>query len=39
MLLTNERLQAKPTIFKAFTGISISEFEALLKQSTPLWVG
>ena len=38
MLLTNERLQAKPTIFKAFTGVSVSEFETLLTQSTPLWV-
>jgi len=38
MLLTFERLQAKPTIFKTFTGVSLSEFETLLMQSTPLWV-
>jgi hypothetical protein len=38
MLLTFERLRAKPTIFKAFTGVSVSEFESLLTQSTPLWV-
>ena len=38
MLLTFDRLRAKPTIFKAFTGVSLSEFETLLTQSTPLWV-
>ena len=38
MLLTFERLRAKPTIFKTFTGVSVSEFETLLSQSTPLWV-
>ena len=38
MLLTFERLRAKPTIFKTFTGVSLSEFETLLTQSTPLWV-
>jgi hypothetical protein len=38
MLLTFERLRAKPTIFKAFTGVSVSEFETLVAQSTPLWV-
>ena len=38
MLLTFERLRAKPTIFKTFTGVSLSEFETLLTRSTPLWV-
>jgi len=38
MLLTFDRLRAKPAIFKAFTGVSVSEFETLLAQSTPLWV-
>ena len=38
MLLTFERLRAKPPISKAFTGVSVSEFETLLTQSTPLWV-
>ena len=38
MLLTFERLRAKPTIFKTFTGVSVSEFETLLTRSTPLWV-
>lgn len=38
MLLTFDRLRAKPPIFKAFTGVSVSEFEALLTQSSPLWV-
>jgi len=38
MLLTFERLQAKPPIFKTFTGGSVSEFETLLTQSTALWV-
>jgi hypothetical protein len=38
MLLTFERLRAKPTIFKTFTGVSVSEFETLLMRSTPLWV-
>lgn len=38
MLLTFDRLQAKPTIFKAFTGVSVSEFESLWRKSTPLWV-
>jgi hypothetical protein len=38
MLLTFDRLRAKPAIFKGFTGVSVSEFEALLTQSTPLWV-
>jgi hypothetical protein len=38
MLLTFDRLRAQPPIFKAFTGVSVSEFETLLTQSTPLWV-
>lgn len=38
MLLTFDRLQAKPAIFKAFTGVSVSEFQALLAQMIPLWV-
>ena len=38
MLLTFDRLRAKPTLFKAFTGVSLSEFELLVTQSTPLWV-
>lgn len=38
MLLTFDRLRAKPTIFKAFTGVSLSEFETLWAQITPLWV-
>lgn len=38
MLLTFDRLRAKPAIFKTFTGVSVDEFEALLAQSTPLWV-
>jgi hypothetical protein len=38
MLLTFDRLRAQPTIFRAFTGVSVSEFETLLAQSTPLWV-
>ena len=38
MLRTFERLRAKPTIFKTFTGVSVSEFETLLMRSTPLWV-
>jgi hypothetical protein len=38
MLLTFDRLRAKPTIFKTFTGVSVSEFETLLTRSTPLWV-
>ena len=38
MLLTFDRLCAKPTIFKTFTGVSLSEFETLLTRSTPLWV-
>jgi hypothetical protein len=38
MLLTCERLQAKSTVFEAFTGGSFSEFETLLTQSVPLWV-
>jgi hypothetical protein len=38
MLLTFDRLRAKPTIFKAFTDVSLGEFETLLTQSTPLWV-
>jgi len=37
MLLTFDRLRAKPTIFKAFTGVSVREFETLLTQSMPLW--
>jgi len=38
MLLTFDRLRAKPTIFKTFTGVSVSEFETLLTRSTPFWV-
>jgi hypothetical protein len=38
MLLTFDRLRPKPTIFKAFTGVSLSEFDTLLTRSTPLWV-
>jgi hypothetical protein len=38
MLLTFDRLCAKPTIFKTFTGVSLSAFETLLTQRTPLWV-
>ena len=38
MLLTFERLRAKPPIFKAFTGVSVGDFETLLTQSTPLSV-
>ena len=38
MLLTFERLRAKPTIFKTFTGVSVSELETLLMRRTPLWV-
>lgn len=38
MLLTFDRLRAKPAVFKAFTGVSIDEFESLLAQSTPLWI-
>ena len=38
MQLTFGRLRAKPTIFKAFAGVSVGEFGTLLVQSTPLWV-
>ena len=38
MLLTFDRLRVKQTLFKAFTGVSLSEFELLVTQSTPLWV-
>lgn len=37
-MLTFERLRQKPAIFKAFTGVNVSEFETLLANSTPLWV-
>lgn len=38
MLLTFDRRRAKPTNFKAFAGVNLSEFQTLLTQSTPLWV-
>jgi hypothetical protein len=38
MLLTFDRLRTQPPIFKVFAGVSLSEFETLLTQSTPLWV-
>ena len=34
-MLTFDRLQAKPAIFRAFTGVGVPEFEALLAQATP----
>lgn len=37
-MLTSERLGQKPQIFKAFSGVTVEEFAALLTRVTPVWI-
>ena len=37
-MLTFERLGQKPQIFKAFSGVTVEEFAALLTRVTPVWI-
>lgn len=37
-MLTFERLSQKPQIYKAFSGVTVEEFAALLTRVTPVWI-
>ena len=37
-MLTFEKLSQKPQIFKAFSGVTVEEFAALLTRVAPVWI-